>query len=72
MVGARARAIYDRQAKERQKAGQEKGRQKQRGLVENLPPTESARATEGAKARDLAGKAVGVAGLIVSGRHRIG
>ncbi|HZZ79835.1 MAG TPA: hypothetical protein VFE62_15055 [Gemmataceae bacterium] len=56
MVGARAREIYDRQAKERQREGQERGRQKQKGIPVNLPETKPA------DARDQAGKAVGVSG----------
>lgn len=52
-VPVTARAIYDRQAKERQKAGGEAGREKQLGGVpENLPEAH-------ADARDQAGKAVG-------------
>lgn len=55
MVGARARGIYDRQAKERQ---QESGKVHGRGKVPaNLPePIESG------DSRDAVGKAVGVSG----------
>jgi hypothetical protein len=57
MVGARARECYDKQAKERQREGQERGRDKQAGRkVENLPPTDKV------KARDQVGKTVGVSG----------
>lgn len=60
MVGARARDLYDKQAKERQKEGQHRGREKQSGRkVENLPPTDKA------KARDQVGKAVGVSGRTI-------
>lgn len=60
MAGARAREIYDRQAKERQHDGQERGRQKQSGaIVENLPQTDTG------KARDQVGKVVGVSGKTI-------
>lgn len=52
MVAARAREHHDKAAKERMVAG---GKQKNKG-VENLPPLESS------KARDAAGKAIGVSG----------
>jgi hypothetical protein len=58
MVGARAREIYDRQAKERMSEGGKlagKGRPKQG--VENLPPP-----IENGKARDHAARAVRVSG----------
>lgn len=63
IVGAKARAIYDRQAKERQMAGQQrggetagKGRPKQEdSSPENLPDSSG-------DARDHAGAAVGVSG----------
>ncbi len=59
MVGARARDIYDRQAKERQKdSGKVHGRGKEKVPV-NLPEPFKA------DARDLAGKAVGVSGKLV-------
>jgi ParB-like chromosome segregation protein Spo0J len=53
MVGGRARALYDKQAKERQKVrvGNQPGAE-----VENLPQLDKG------KARDMAGKAVGVSG----------
>ena len=51
IVAAKMRGIYDRQAKERQKGGQGG-----KLLVENVPQ---------AKARDAAGKAVGVSGKVV-------
>lgn len=55
MVGARARAIYDEQAKARQKQGKEK-----------LPyPSESG------QARDAAGKAVGVSGKTIDAATRV-
>lgn len=60
MVAARLRKYYDQQAKERQHQGQERGRQSQKGaLVENLPPTETA------KARDQAGEVLRVSGKTV-------
>lgn len=59
MVGARAREIYDRQAKERQRVGQERGRAAQKGIPVTLPETKSA------DSRDLAGKAVGVSGSLI-------
>lgn len=55
MVAARARSIYDRQARERQ-ATSMGGANPQ--LVENLPEA-------GARARDAAGKAIGVSGKSV-------
>lgn len=56
MVAAKARDLYDKQAKERQKArkGDQPG-----ASVENLPQLETS------KARDAAGKAVGVSGKSV-------
>jgi transposase len=61
MVAARAREIYDRQAKERQREGQERGRKSQKGFPENLPETDPRKGD----ARDQAGKAVGVSGRTV-------
>ena len=55
MVAARARSIYDRQARERMAEGG-RGGCEAKG-VENLPPL--------SKARDAAGKAVGVSGKSV-------
>lgn len=55
MVGARARELYDEQAKERQKMSQGRGQKKG---VENLPHLNS----DTGKARDAVGKAVGVSG----------
>ena len=58
MVGARAREMYDRQAKERQQAGQQAGgRGHKKNSVENLPPS-----SDTGKARDHVGKVVGVSG----------
>ncbi|MEW6489821.1 MAG: hypothetical protein AB1578_18170 [Thermodesulfobacteriota bacterium] len=53
MVAARARAIYDRQARERMESG----------VNQHSPP---AKLPEGSKsdARDAAGKAVGVSGTL--------
>jgi len=51
--------MFEGQARERQAAGQERGRQAQKGIVADLPPT------DGAKARDQAAAAVGVSGRIV-------
>lgn len=62
MVAARARDYYDRQAKERQKMSQGRG---VKG-VENLPPL-----NETGKARDQAGKAVGVSGKSVDYATRV-
>lgn len=60
MVGARAREIYDRQAKERQKETAIRSNKSRAGKeipeVVNLPPLDSG------KARDHAAKAVGVSG----------
>jgi hypothetical protein len=58
MVGARAGDYYDRQAKERQREGQERGRQKQKGIPVNLPES----TPSSGDARDHAAKAVGVSG----------
>lgn len=55
MVAARARELYDQQAKERQRASG--GNHKQKAVVENLPQPD--------RARDAAGKAVGVSGRSV-------
>ena len=54
MVGGRAREMYDRAAKERHE--KLSGRPSKSEPVENLPPVSSG------KARDQAGKAVGVSG----------
>ena len=63
MVGARARSIYDRQAKERQV--QHGGTAPGKSLMENLP--EVIHAT----ARDAAGKAVGVSGKSIDYATRV-
>jgi ParB-like chromosome segregation protein Spo0J len=64
MVAARAREMYDKAAKERQKEGGKHGRDKQLGgEVENLPHPQ--------KARDAAGKAVGVSGKSVDYASRV-
>lgn len=68
MVGARAREIYDRQAKERMTEGGRsggKGRPKQG--VENLPPPNS----DTGKARDQVGKVVGVSGKSIDHATRV-
>ena len=57
MVAARARELYDQQAKERQAATRKRGNQKP--VPENLPEREHI------DARDAAGKAVGVSGRTV-------
>lgn len=57
MCAARAREIYERQARERQG--------KRNDLVENLPPSEPT------KARDAAGKAFGVSGKSVDFAKRV-
>lgn len=59
MVGARARSLYDRQAKERQKASGG-DRKTTKSVVVNLPqPNDSG------KARDQVGKVVGVSGKTI-------
>ena len=61
MVGARAREIYDRQAKERQKAsGGDKKSDKAKSVPVTLP--EPMRHED---SRDAAGKAVGVSGKLI-------
>jgi hypothetical protein len=58
MVGARARDVYDKQAKERQQEGRESGgRGNKKNLVANLPPS-----LDSGKARDRVAKTVGVSG----------
>jgi hypothetical protein len=61
MVGARARKWYDEEAKKRQEAGQERGRTAQKGMVTNMPPSES----DSGKARDQVGKVIGVSGKTI-------
>ena len=64
MVGARAREIYDRAAKERQsESGKVHGRGK---VVENLPPP-----IDSGKSRDATGKAVGVSGKSIDYATRV-
>jgi hypothetical protein len=58
MVGARVRELYDRQAKERQKQGGERGRRKQHGLPVTTPEAKG-------EAREIAGKSVGVGGSTI-------
>lgn len=67
MVAARARDIYDREAKDRQRehGGTAPGRKTDKTLVENLPQL-----NEG-KSRDQAGKAVGVSGRSVDFATRV-
>lgn len=60
MVAARVREMYDQAAKERQKAHSGTAPGKGKTLVENFPQV-----NDGAKARDAAGKAVGVNGKYV-------
>lgn len=60
MVGARARDLYDRAAKERQKAsGGDRKSGKAKSVQENLPEPISG------QARDAVGKAVGVSGRMI-------
>lgn len=60
MVGARARDVYDKAAKERQSDGQKSGgRGHTRNSVETFPPS-----LESGKSRDQAGKAVSVSGKL--------
>ena len=67
MVGARAREIYDREAKERQHEGQKSGgRGNTKNSVENLPPSFST-----GKARDAVGKAIGVSGKSIDHATRV-
>lgn len=66
MVAGKARGMYDAAAKERQAEGQERGRKSQAGaLVKQLPPSKRE------KARDQAGKAVGVSGAYVDRATRV-
>ena len=67
MVGARVKDHYVKLAKERQQVhgGTAPGREKT--LVENLPQVFDA-----GKARDQAGKAVGVSGKMAAGQKRLG
>jgi hypothetical protein len=64
MCAARAEALLGQlqaEAKERQREGQERGRQKQKGMVENLPhPIQDA-----GKTRDNLGRLFGVSGKSV-------
>ena len=62
MVGGRARAIYDQQAKERMQATLKKG---EKSAMENLPQRDHG------TARDLVGKAVGVSGKSVDYATRV-
>ena len=59
MVGNKARAYYDQQAKERQK------RKPAESVVESLPEQKHS------TARDAAGKAVGVSGKLVDHAHTV-
>lgn len=61
VVGARAKPLYEKIAKERLHDAQERGRQKQKGTVANLPQSngETKRAPS---SRDMAAEAVGVSG----------
>jgi hypothetical protein len=62
MIAARARELYDKQAKERQQAGGgDKKSASAKSGVANLPPP----IQDPGKARDLAGKAAGVSGRTV-------
>ena len=63
MVAARAKGIYEEQAKERQRAAG--GDHVRKALVENLPQAEVG------KARDKAGKALGVSGRSVDHASRV-
>jgi len=64
MVGDKARALFDKLAKERQKAGGKEGRHRQLGGdVETLPPPQ--------KSRDAAGKAVGVSGKLIDSAAKV-
>jgi hypothetical protein len=57
MVGAKIRAVYDEQAKERQRASG--GDHTQKPVMENFPQP------DGITARDAAGSAVGVSGKTI-------
>ena len=63
MCAARAREIYEKQAKDRQRASG--GDQSKKAVVENLPQPEAT------KARDAAGKAFGVSGKSVDHAKRV-
>ena len=65
MVADKVRGIYDEEAAERKTAGQKSGKAKQKGLVENLPPTEKA------KSRDKAAEAVGVSGKLADAAKKV-
>ena len=65
MVGARAREIYDRAAKERQKEAGEKFHAGSKKVPVTLPEP------SGGDSRDLAGKAVSVSGTYID-RERHG
>lgn len=68
MIGARAKKLYEAQAKERMHEGQKSGgRGHKKNLVENLPPSlaKANGRTVAGKARDLAGEAVGVSGKTI-------
>ncbi len=68
MCAARAtelRAKYADSAKERQREGQERGRQKQKGIPENLPPTDPG------DTRDQLGEMFGVSGKSVDHAARV-
>jgi hypothetical protein len=62
MIAARAREMYDKEADRRRLLGQQSGGRghKKENSVENLPPS-----LDSAKARDAAGKALGVSGKSV-------
>jgi hypothetical protein len=58
LCAARAREWYDKQAKRRQKQGQERGGKSRHSIPVNVPETRG-------DARDQAGKAFGVSGKMV-------
>jgi hypothetical protein len=67
MIGARAKEMYEKAAKERQHEGQKSGgRGHKKNSVENLPPS-----LDAGKSRDHAGKAVGVSGKYIDIALRI-
>lgn len=67
MCAARAREVYDRQAKERQKGHGGTAPGKKKTLVENLPQVKE----ESGKSRDQVGKAFGVSGKSVDHATKI-
>jgi len=72
MCAARARAMYDRQAKERQsKGGQEAGRCRPKQVMENLPqPIAGTARDQAARVFGVSGKSVDYAGKVLTQARR--